>query len=394
MKTRILVLVLVAFGFYATQAQTISGKSNPVKLQVGAPKSSPPVLAWISPNELRTGITTKKTILKIGITSAPKIKIKKADVFKNGHLIPNIVASKSPDAAQYARYIETEVELTTGPNEIKVVAENDKGEITTESRIITVTLPVESPFTYADLGINYLPTYHALIIGISDYKYSEPGLQDLNKPVKDAEKLYNVLISNYSFARENAKLLQNPTREQIIDQLEILARKVTDKDNVLIFFAGHGYHDKTTELGFWLPSDAKKDSRGSWIPNSQVKDYVRAIPAKHTLLISDACFSGSIFKTRRVDASSVLAKISETYRDKSRRAITSGNLSEVPDESYFIKFLIKTLEDNDQVFLTSQVLYSRILEPVMNNTATSPQQGVIQGADDEGGDFIFFKKME
>jgi hypothetical protein len=31
-------------------------------------------------------------------------------------------------------------------------------------------------------------------------------------------------------------------------------------------------------------------------------------------------------------------------------------------------------------------------EPILNNAATVPQIGVIQGAGDEGGDFIFIKK--
>ncbi len=395
MKTKILFCLLAsAFIGRSLHAQTISGRSNPVKIKVSTlPEIAPPVLTWLSPAEVRSELTGSKMLVKVGITSHPKLKIKKTSILKNGIELASVAAPSSPEAAKYAKFIERELELTAGPNEIKIVAENERGEITTESRMVNVTLPVEQ-ITYADLGINYLPTYHALIIGVSDYKYSEPGLQNLNKPVKDAEALHKLLTSKYAFSPENSKLLKNPTREQVIDAFELLARKVEEKDNVLIFYAGHGYHDKETELGFWLPADAKKDSRGAWIPNSQVKDYVRAIKSKHTLLISDACFSGSIFKTRRVDSSVLLTKISETYRDKSRRAITSGNLSEVPDESYFIKFLLKTLNENDQVFMTSQVLYSRILEPVMNNTATFPQQGVIQGADDEGGDFIFFKKME
>jgi hypothetical protein len=270
-----------------------------------------------------------------------------------------------------------------------------------EARVITVNLPVviatpdeDRAPTFADLGINKLPVYHALIIGVSEYQYSGPGLPNLEKPVIDAQNLYDLLVGRYAFAPENSKLLKNPTREHMIDAFDELNRKVAEGDNVLIFYAGHGHHEKETGFGFWLPSDAKKESRSAWIANSTIKDYVGAMKSKHTLLITDACFSGSIFKTRRVDFNTTALKIHEIYRDKSRKAITSGNLSEVPDESYFIKYLLKTLNENEQVYLTASTLFSRLYEPVTNNTATSPQFGVIQGAGDENGDFIFFKKMK
>jgi hypothetical protein len=73
------------------------------------------------------------------------------------------------------------------------------------------------------------------------------------------------------------------------------------------------------------------------------------IKSKHTLLITDACFSGSIFKTRSVEAA-ILKRFHEMYKDKSRKAMTSGNLTEAPDKSVFVKYLIKTLEENNEVF--------------------------------------------
>lgn len=242
-----------------------------------------------------------------------------------------------------------------------------------------------------ELRVTNLPVYHALIIGISDYKFSGPLLTDLNRPVKDAQKFYEILTSKYYFPKEHATLLLDPTREAIIDQFDKLTRNVGEKDNLLIFYAGHGYYERSTDFGFWLPTDAKPDSRSNWIANSTIKDYMKAIPSKHTLLITDACFAGSIFKAR--DASNVdTRKIYELYKEKSRKAITSGNLSQVPDESYFLNFLLKILSENEQDFLPSSALFSRIFEPVMNNSPTIPQYSTVFGAGDEGGDFIFLKR--
>jgi hypothetical protein len=258
----------------------------------------------------------------------------------------------------------------------------------------TVLPPQDDPMiaTLEDLGIKTLPKYYALIIGVSEYKYAGPRLQSLDLPAKDALKLSQILIDKYAFAREDVKLLQNPTAEEIINSFEHLSETVTEKDNVLIFYAGHGSYDQKKGFGYWLPSDAKPDSPSGWISNSIIKDYIEAIKSKHTLLITDACFSGSIFKSRSFDATR--KRMTEMYRDKSRKAMTSGNLTEVPDKSVFIKFLIKTLDENPDPYIPTSVLFNRMYEPILNNANTTPQFGVVQGAGDEGGEFLFFKKMK
>ena len=109
------------------------------------------------------------------------------------------------------------------------------------------------------------------------------------------------------------------------------------------------------------------------------------------LRVTDACFAGSIFKTRAVNNLDT-RKVYEMYKEKSRKAITSGNLTQVPDESYFLNFLLKILGENEQDFLPASALFSRLYEPVMNNSETIPQFAVVHGAGDEGGDFIFIRK--
>ena len=250
---------------------------------------------------------------------------------------------------------------------------------------------VDPATVQTELRVSKQPVYHALIVGVSDYQFAGPQLTNLDNPLKDAQKLKDILVSKYLFTEETTYMLNNPTREQLINAMEELTQKVGERDNLLIFYAGHGFYDKNTDFGYWLPSDAKMTSRSNWIANSTIKDYVSAIPSKHTLLISDACFAGSIFKTRAVAAMDT-RKVYEMYREKSRKAITSGNLTQVPDESYFLKFLLKILTDNDQDFLPASALFSRIYEPIMNNSETIPQFAVIYGAGDEGGDFIFIRK--
>ena len=99
----------------------------------------------------------------------------------------------------------------------------------------------------------------------------------------------------------------------------------------------------------------------------------------------------AIFKTRdaMIDAPQ---GVQQLYDLPSRKAMTSGILQVVPDESTFMKYLVEKLNSNYEKFLPSELLFSNLKTAVMNNSTNVPQYGVIQNVGDEGGDFIFMKK--
>lgn len=233
--------------------------------------------------------------------------------------------------------------------------------------------------------------FYALIIGVSDY--IDPNIPDLDSlPVKDAINLSKVLIKNYTFEKENVTLLKNPTRRDIVIALDELSKKTTTTDNVLIFYAGHGHYEDENGIGYWFPKDAEVSNSSNWLYNNQLVDCIKKIRSLHTLLVSDACFSGSIFKTRSVDMTKANDFIKKKYQLASRKAITSGTLKTVPNVSVFIKYLLKNLSENQEKYLTSSQLFQSLEAPVGNNAPSVPQFGVIQNVGDEGGDFIFIKK--
>ncbi len=232
--------------------------------------------------------------------------------------------------------------------------------------------------------------YYALIIAVQDYR--DPAIVDLDQPVADARALRDELVKDYAFKPQNITFLQNPDRTTIIETFDRLTTTVEPTDNLIVFYAGHGIWDDRIEQGYWLPSDARKNSKAAWLSNGTIRDYIRAIDSKHTLLITDACFGGGILKTR--EAFTASRAMLEMYKLPSRKAMTSGALKTVPDKSVFIEYLIKALQRNDQPLISADQLFASFKYNVINNSPNGqvPQYGVISQADDEGGDFIFLRK--
>lgn len=231
--------------------------------------------------------------------------------------------------------------------------------------------------------------YYALIIGVD--KYTDPYITSLNEPLSDAKKLYNILTTQYTFDKENVILLENPSRKDIIIELDKLSWLLNEDDKLLIFYAGHGYWDELRALGYWLPADSEQSNTANWLRNSTVKDYISTLNAKHILLVADACFSGSIFRTRSV-LLGAKPKIQQLYSLSCRKAMTSGNLTEVPDNSLFMKYFCQKLQDNKEIYIPAREIFVKFNKEVSNKTGTEPQYGTIQNSGDEGGDFIFIRK--
>ena len=219
--------------------------------------------------------------------------------------------------------------LIKGENRLELAAINNQGKRTTRSLLVHCTSGISSTADQAVIAVQ-TGKYYALLIGINDY--ADEGLSDLDNPVNDMENLYWMLHTKYTFDKENITLLKNPTRNEIIVALDRLGGTLSKNDNLLIFYAGHGYWDEKGNVGYWMPADATMQNTVNWFRNSTLRDFIGSIQSRHTFLIADACFSGAIFKTRAAfpEPSKGIQKL---YELPSRKAMTSGILQEVPDES-------------------------------------------------------------
>jgi hypothetical protein len=279
-------------------------------------------------------------------------------------------------------------DLVRGENQLDLVVVNKRGKMNELTLVVECTAQ-DAPAAGSEVAVISEGKYYALLIGINDYQDSD--ITDLDNPVRDAESLCKVLLSKYTFDEGNIVFLKNPTQAELISTLDEFTGLLTSNDNLLIFYAGHGYWDEKGNVGYWFPTDATRNSTVNWFRNSTLRDFIGSIESRHTLLIADACFSGAIFKTRAAfsDAPKGIEKLNQL---PSRKAMTSGILEEVPDKSIFLEYLVKRLEENEDKYLTSELLFSSFKASVMNNSPTVPQYGVIQNVGDEGGDFVFVRR--
>ncbi len=246
-------------------------------------------------------------------------------------------------------------------------------------------------------GSGKVGAYKALIIGINDYE--GPEIPDLKTAINDAKAMARVLKKKYGF-KVTLLLDREATREAIYKGLRSLAVSAKPNDSVLIYFAGHGDLDRTFDGGWWIPADAMGGNPATYLDNVQVQKVTRSTKARHVLLISDSCYSGTLFgEARSMPPVTDDKYYLSLYNEKSRWGLTSGNKTPVSDKgsgghSVFAYQLIKELERSDKPFISIQEIYTRIAPVIANNSEQTPRCSPILNAGDQGGQFVFMASVK
>jgi hypothetical protein len=246
--------------------------------------------------------------------------------------------------------------------------------------------PVEMPTSMPTTQNVNFGDYYALIIGINGYT----NLPSLSTPVHDANALAGLLASRYGF---NTEVLVNVTRAEIMRAFARYRRLLSRDDNLLVFYAGHGVVDDEAEEGYWLGIDATLDDESTWISNTTLATTLRAMKAKHVLVVSDSCYSGALTRGLSLGKVTDEAALSRLATHRARTALTSGANEPVRDgggsgHSVFARFFLGALAANEEI-LDGASLYVRLRKGVMVNSRQSPQYGDIANAGHEDGDFLF-----
>lgn len=228
---------------------------------------------------------------------------------------------------------------------------------------------------------------YLLLIGIDAYSHFDP----LHNAVKDVTDFLELAVSRYQFEKKQAEVLLNAdaTQQNIIDALDRLSEVVEEKDNVILYFSGHGTLDQR-KRGYWLPVDAQPGLKGRYIFNSVIRDYIADIRSRHTLLIVDSCFSGSMTK-QATDAADFSQRVEHL---PSRWLLTSGRNELVADgkpgaNSPFAHCLLQFLKNNPNPRLPVSALVQHVKLTTPRNAAQTPYGSYMHGVGDQNGEFVF-----
>jgi uncharacterized caspase-like protein len=243
-----------------------------------------------------------------------------------------------------------------------------------------------------ELSIDY-GRYYAVVIGNNAYR----ELPKLETAVADARAVAELLHGAYEF---ETQLIENASRGQVLGALTAMRARLKASDNLLIYYAGHGYLDKAVDQGYWLPVDAQRDNPANWIANTDVTVAIRGLAAKHVLIVADSCYSGTLLRAASVgllrSVPERLEWLKRVAAKKARVVLSSGGVEPVVDgggggHSVFAKAFLDALRENQSV-LDAQTLFTQIKRPIALNSPQTPEYADIRQAGHDGGDFLFVRR--
>ncbi len=224
--------------------------------------------------------------------------------------------------------------------------------------------------------------FYAVVIGESAYRKFET----LPTTVNDARAVAKLLEEKYGF---EVTRLENAESRQILTALQATAKRMTDRDNLVVFYAGHG--TLKNDKGHWLPVDADFDMT-NWISPALMRDVLLDHPARRTLILADSCYSGAL-------ARGTLAQAENRDQKKARLVVSSGGNAPVLDSadgqhSMFTGALLDVLANPETRITDVQSLFPKIRERVVDaarraGREQNPELAVMAEVGDEGGTFYF-----
>lgn len=370
-----------AYGYKVATATT-KGKALPPL------DSTPPAILITSPNVSRgVKLTAKDASITVIGTATDESGV--ATVTVNGEMA-SIDANGNFSA---------DVLLKVGENRIIVAATDIRKNTATESFLFVresgKVAKAKPEATKSAMDIRR-GQYYALLIGNNSYRQ----LTSLQTAVNDATTIEKVLKDSYGF---QTRLILNATRKDILSAINDLRNKLSERDNLLIYYAGHGNFDRSAEKAYWLPVDALRDNPIDWIIADDITSSIKRLSAQHVLIVSDSCYSGTLSRNAQTNL------ISKGDRDEfltkmmnrpSRTLMASGGNEPVTDgggsgHSIFAYSFIKALKEIDlSVFTADELFYQSIRSRVAGRSEQIPEYSEIRNSGHDGGDFVFIRNKK
>lgn len=373
-------------------SQTLTDRSHSFSLKKGEVKSSVPLIRWEAPVNSIVFHRDAKLFVRVVIDSPVPLSVVELSISDNDKGMVRGSQMITPKTSEKTKLIiEKSIAMPEGVHKLEIVATNVDGVVSRSHRMVHAGETALS--NAAKLNRND----YALLILTDKYDNWSP----LVNPVFDGRTIAAELQNTYGFKVE---VLENPSQDLVFRKLrEYSEMRYEPLDQLMIFFAGHGYYDETFKEGYAVVKESLKDDPGrtSYISYNRLRNVVNVIPCEHVLLMMDVCFGGTIdealAKARADDdiygdvsqADFIIRKLT----NKTRKYLTSGGKTYVSDgiagkHSPFAARVIealKTYGGNDGILTLTE------LWPYVEKLTPEPRLGKF-GDDAPGSEFVFVVK--
>jgi hypothetical protein len=187
-----------------------------------------------------------------------------------------------------------------------------------------------------------------LIIAVA--RYADSSVPPLPGAQRDAERFRSVLERNADGGVYRMHWLCDgkATKQGILNRLVEITHQAGATDQVVIYFAGHGWRDRDTTAQCWkyylIPYDATLTSAGQrGIAVDELRALFGVLPAQELVLILDCCHSGGMANTYWTG--DVLEELLQGWRSHYVMAASRGYEQAGEDEAggFFTKALCDAL---------------------------------------------------
>ena len=138
----------------------------------------------------------------------------------------------------------------------------------------------------------------ALIIGNEDYQSKQQGLNDeqnVDYAINDASIFKEYTLKTLGVKEENMYFLENATSIEMnrtINLVTKIIKKLGDKAELIVYYAGHGYPDEITKIPYLIPVDVPASDMYYAISLNDLYKKLSSTNAKSIAIFLDACFTG------------------------------------------------------------------------------------------------------
>ena len=270
---------------------------------------TPPMLFIREPNRSQLTTDRPRLLLMAEARSVNDKSVRELWVTVNGRR-PDADGVKVFTAGVRRAKFETELPLDPGENRIAIYARNQDTRSEPEMLYVTREDPEPEPDPQE-------PDLYLLAVGVSDYDYDRDDYRlDLRYAHDDAEAVARAFRAQQGrlYRRVRTRLLTNADADgdSVLEGLDWLVKKGTQRDVSVIFVAGHGMRERGHY--YFLPADADPHKmRRTGIGWFHFQDTLRKLPGTRWLL-ADTCHSGAITGERGVALAPARFDITDALR--------------------------------------------------------------------------------